>query len=718
MITLKTRIYFLTILLQSVTVFSIFSPDSYYSYNGNHAYQYNLTDNSYAESSVYGPPRSIINMHSTGPLVEYGGFKPSVPIFPSISHFGPTVHSNHLAPVLGQAPSPPGFGAPDSPPIGAGCLAAPAQCTNSKYRTLDGSCNNLKYPQWGAANTRYGRLVAPRYADGIHSPPTSVQNHDELPLARLVSIVMFPDLPVPDPLWTLVTMSWGQIITHDMSMALGTTQAKRHSTRCCDDDGRLFSNQNPLCFPIVIPEDDPVFSKYKRMCMNFVRSTTDVETGCNPGTQPAEQLVTVTHWMDASLVYGNSEQVTNALREFAGGRLRVEFKGHRPFPPTTRNKTAVCDLPNEREPCYQFGDRRANQNPQLTVLQILLLREHNRIATILSHVNPHWDDETLFQEARRILIAEYQHINYYEYLPIILGTENMLKYKLIHKTKGYTKDYNDHVDPSVLNEHATAAFRYFHSSIQGHFQLIEEGRHILNSVRLSDFFNRPVIIEENGNLDHLTRGLSTQSQEEVDPFFTSEITDFLFRRERPFGRDLRAIDIQRGRDHGLGSYNDLREFCGLNRAHKFEDFLDFIDPERVEKLSILYAHPDDVDLTVGGSLEAHAPGTLAGPTFLCILLEQFYRTRVSDRHFYELGGQPGSFSLEQLKEIKKASLARIFCDNGDEIHTMQPSAFLKISSSNPLILCDDYEKIPAIDLTLWKEVPHLQQGYVFDDYKK
>lgn len=37
--------------------------------------------------------------------------------------------------------------------------------------------------------------------------------------------------------------------------------------------------------------------------------------------------------------------------------------------------------------------------------------------------------------------------------------------------------------------------------------------------------------------------------------------------------------------------------------------------------------------------------------------------------------------VEQLKEIKKASLARIFCDNGDEIHTMQPSAFLKISSS-------------------------------------
>ena len=67
------------------------------------------------------------------------------------------------------------------------------------------------------------------------------------------------------------------------------------------------------------------------------------------------------------------------------------------------------------------GDRRANQNTQLTVLQILLLREHNRLADVLSHINPHWDDETLFQEARRILIAEVQHISYYEYLPIILG---------------------------------------------------------------------------------------------------------------------------------------------------------------------------------------------------------------------------------------------------------------------------------------------------------
>lgn len=70
---------------------------------------------------------------------------------------------------------------------------------------------------------------------------------------------------------------------------------ERHSIRCCDDNGRLLSNNPDVhCFPITIPEDDPVFSKFNRECMNFVRSTTDQETGCNAGNKPAEQVILYT----------------------------------------------------------------------------------------------------------------------------------------------------------------------------------------------------------------------------------------------------------------------------------------------------------------------------------------------------------------------------------------------------------------------------------------
>ncbi len=135
----------------------------------------------------------------------------------------------------------------------------------------------------------------------------------------------------------------------------------------------------------------------------------------------------------------------------------------------------------------------------------------------------------------------------------------------------------------------------------------------------------------------------------TDINFDAEIKHFLFRGNRPFGGDLRAIDIQRNRDHGLASYNDYREFCGLRRAHDWNDFLDLISPESVAHLQSLYNTIEDVDLTVGGSLEAHVEGALAGPTFLCILTEQFYRTRVGDRYFYEEGEKEVAFSRSKFR---------------------------------------------------------------------
>lgn len=94
-------------------------------------------------------------------------------------------------------------------------------------------------------------------------------------------------------------------------------------------------------------------------------------------------------------------------------------------------------------------------------------------------------------------------------------------------------------------------------------------------------------------------------------------------------------------------------------------------------LEEIYDHPDDVDLTVGGNLETLNPGGLAGPTFTCIWLEQLKRIRKGDRLFYD--HKDGPFTRDQLNEIRKARVSKLYCNNSNGIKKMQPNGFLVIS---------------------------------------
>ncbi|XP_055850023.1 peroxidase-like [Episyrphus balteatus] len=496
-----------------------------------------------------------------------------------------------------------------------------------------------------------------------------------------------------------MNMQWGQVVAADFSrVANGSTSS--HFVGCCSSEFRYLEKNPEICFNLDIPPEDRFNLQYGNECMDFIRTLTDEGTNCNYNGGPVEQLNAVTSYMDLSKLYGNTPSAIRNFRTFQRGRLNVKERNGYQYLMKNPMPTTSCEIDEENGICYEGRDVRVNSSPGVTILETMFLREHNRLAGELEKLNPHWTDELLFQEARRILTAQYQHINYYELLPIFLGRENMLRNKLIYDVPGdyHVNDYDPNVDATTLNEFATAAFRHFHSQCEGRLDLMSESRNINASVRLGDWFAAPQIIELGDNFDLLSRGMGTQPQQLTDINIDVEIKHLLFARDKPFGLDLRAIDTHRGRDHGLASYNDLREYCGIKRANNWEDFLDLINPYSVEGLKAFYNSPEDVDLNVGGSLEDLVPGTLAGPTFLCILIEQVYRTRVGDRFFYENDNPRTGFTKEQLREIRKASAARIMCDNGNQIQTMQRQAFITVSKTNPIVSC---EELPELDLSKW-----------------
>jgi len=98
-----------------------------------------------------------------------------------------------------------------------------------------------------------------------------------------------------------------------------------------------------------------------------------------------------------------------------------------------------------RRYCFSAGDLRCNEQLELTVLHTVWMREHNRVARQLEQQRPDWSDETLYQEARRVVVAEMQHITYNEWLPIVLGMKYMMKHSMEPTEQGFIDTYNPQV---------------------------------------------------------------------------------------------------------------------------------------------------------------------------------------------------------------------------------------------------------------------------------
>lgn len=124
----------------------------------------------------------------------------------------------------------------------------------------------------------------------------------------------------------------------------------------------------------------------------------------------------------------------------------------------------------------------------------------------------------------------------------------------------------------------------------------------MKRIRLADTFNDPSMIRNPGMLDALLNGLTTQAQQRMDALFSEQIQNHLFRPyNASYGLDLIAINIQRGRDHGIPSYNQWRHACNLPTFNTFEQLTTVMPKEVVDVLARFYQTPHDLDLFVAGT---------------------------------------------------------------------------------------------------------------------
>lgn len=232
------------------------------------------------------------------------------------------------------------------------------------------------------------------------------------------------------------------------------------------------------------------------------------------------QLNFATSFLDCSLIYGTSQNISDSIRAGHGGALKTSQIGDQSYLPI--DKESEC-FNSSAGFCFKSGDLRTDLHPGLGLMQTLGLRVHNYCARRLSRLNPGWSDDRVFEETRRLTGAIFQHITYTEYLPIVLGWRFMFDYGVLPPTKGYSYDYDETLKPWTYGEWTAAAFR-LHSSVYGKIALVNSSyAGPERVVKLEDHYNSAAIFRNPAHFDKLVRGYIWTRQRRVDQFYDEAV---------------------------------------------------------------------------------------------------------------------------------------------------------------------------------------------------
>lgn len=487
-----------------------------------------------------------------------------------------------------------------------------------RFRTIDGSNNNLSDPALNQANTDFARVGPANFADGFDAMQPG-------PNPREISNIVVangPDthLEVNGVALSGMMYAWGQFVDHDLDLEKSGT--------------------NTADISILAPAGD---SLPRGTVIPLTRVAIDPATGV-PG-HPATAINTVTGWLDGSQVYG-SDTVTAASLRTADGHMKVSAGDNLPIVMTAQG------------PAFAAGDVRAQENPDLTALQTLFVREHNYRVDKLHQEHPHWSGDRLYETAKAITTAEMVNITYNEFLPHLLGSNAISAYH----------GYDPNVNASITEEFEGAAYRFGHSIVSSDINGINNlGATTSEQSLANSFFESPAAFAANGGADGLLRHLSSDTAQPLDTHIIEDLRSLL--SDPPDAVDLAATNIQRAHDLGLGTLNETRRALGLTPYTSFDQITS--DPDTASALRQAYGTVDAIDLWTGGLAEAHTPGAAIGQTFGKIIADQFTALRDGDRLYFENQG----FDPQTLQEIKSTTFSDIIKRDTTGTTAMQADAF-------------------------------------------
>jgi Animal haem peroxidase len=549
-------------------------------------------------------------------------------------------------------------------------LVVTPELVRAENRTIDGTGNNVSLPSRGAANTPFIRNGYKSQFFGTDAAlPTETQRANARDISNAIS-AQSASVPSARHLSNYI-WAWGQFLTHDTD--LSTTS-----------NGPTVNGTAPIAIHLAADPLGPNAIPFTRA--NFSGSVTSGER------TPINEITT---FIDGSNVYGSNATRAAALRTDGGLGAKLVTDAGDLLPRNT------AGLPNENNgplPANQLflaGDIRSNENSLLTSLHTIFAREHNRLIDLIRNVQPGLNDEQQYQLARQLVGAEVQAITYRGFLPALLGNG-----ATVPKAEQYL--YNAQTDPSITTAFSHAAFRFGHSAVTSQLRLVDASDAAAGSLAIRDMFYNPNLIgNDPTKVDQLLRGAATQHSEEVDALVVDDLRNFLFGPPGAGGLDLASLNIQRGRDAGLPSVNNLGRTFNFSFISSFSQLTS--DPNVAQALSTLYGNVENMDMWVAGLAQDHAADASVGAIFKGIIENQFRRLRDGDRLFYR-GTSAGLYNngtlnpaIAAIVDLDRITLADVIEANTSIAHLQENVFFVPTAGD-----FNGDGKVDAADYVVWR----------------